>query len=93
MQQKTCQKLPVSLQKPTIKPVKIKTFVHQNLVFRNAMLHPKVSDFSKEVYGFPTPTKTSRQVPKSRIYSGLAKENNQKENQDDGWKVLLVVYM
>ena len=57
------------------------------------MLYKKVPDFSKEVYGFPTPTKTSRQVPKSRIYSGLAKENYQKENQDDGRKVFLVVYM
>jgi hypothetical protein len=43
-----------------------------------------VSDIPEEIYGLSTPTKTSRQVPKSRIHTGLAKENNQKENQDDG---------
>ena len=46
MQQKTCQKLLVSLQKPTIKPVKLNFGPSKNIVLHNALLHPEVSDLS-----------------------------------------------
>ena len=47
MQQKTCQKLLVSLQKPTIKPVKLNFGpIKKNIALHDALLHPEVWDIS-----------------------------------------------